>query len=76
MTVTILNLSNVTLTTGELDLLKDGLKHPIYPLQVNKTDTLTFEFIHRAMTKYLRGEKQPGEIKTKTSNFSHSYEKF
>ena len=49
---------NVTLTTDELELLKYGLKHPIHPLQVNKTDILTtFDFIHRAMTKDLRDEK-------------------
>ena len=46
---------NVTLMTEELELLKYGLKHPIHPLQVNKTDILTmFDFIHCAMTKDLR----------------------
>ena len=65
---------NVTLTTDELELLKYGLKHPIHPLQVNKTDILTtFDFIHRAMTKDLRDEKQSGEVKTKISNLAHSY---
>ena len=73
-TETVHNLSNVTLTTEELELLKYGLKHPIHPLQVNKTDTLTtFDFIHRAMTKDLRDEKQSGEVKTKISNLAHSY---
>ena len=64
---------NVTLTTDELELLKYGLKHPIHPLQVNKTDILTFDFIHRAMTKDLRDEKQSGEVKTKISNLAYSY---
>ena len=42
------NLSNVTLTTEELELLKYGSKHPINPLQVNKMDILiTFDFIHQ-----------------------------
>ena len=73
-TETVHNLSNVTLTTEELELLKYGLKHPIHPLQVNKTDILTtFDFIHRAMTKDLRDEKQSGEVKTKISNLAHSY---
>ena len=55
---TIHNLSNVTLTTKKLELLKYGLKHPIHPRQVNKTDILRmFYFIHRAMTKDLRDEK-------------------
>ena len=72
-TETVHNLSNVTLTTEELELLKYGLKHPIHPLQVNKTDILTFDFIHRAMTKDLRDEKQSGEVKTKISNLAYSY---
>ena len=73
-TETVHNLSNVTLTTEELELLKYGLKHPIHPLQVNKTDTLTtFDFIHRAMAKDLRDEKQSGEVKTKISNLAHCY---
>ena len=67
-------MSNVTLTTEELELLKYGLKHHIQPLQVNKTDILTtFDFIHRAMTKGLRGEKQSRQVKTKISNLAHIY---
>ena len=47
----------------------------IHPLQGNKTDILTsFDFIHCAMmTKDLRDEKQPGEVKTKISRLVHSY---
>ena len=56
---TIHNLSTITLTTEELDVLKYGLKHPIHPLHVNKTDALTtFEFILKTMTKDLKHEKQ------------------
>ena len=33
----------------------------------------TFDFIHSAMTKHLRDEKQSGEVKTKISNLAHSY---
>ena len=58
----------------ELELVKYGLKHPIYLLQVNKTDILAkLNFIHWAMTKDLRDEKQSGEVKTKFSNLTHSY---
>ena len=32
-----------------------------------------FDFIHRAMTKGLRDEKQSGAVKTKISNLAHSY---
>ena len=41
-----INLSTITLTKEELHVLKYGLKHPIHPLHVNKTDVLTtFDFI-------------------------------
>ena len=67
-------MSNVTLTTEELQLLKYGMKYPVHPIQVNKTDILTtFCFIHRAITKNLRDEKQSGEVKTKISNSALSY---
>ena len=60
--------------TEELELLKYGLKNPIHPLQVNKTDILTtFDFIHRTLAKDLRDEEQSGEVKRKISNFAHSY---
>ena len=56
-------MSNVTLTTEELELMKYGLKHPIQPLQVNKTDIVTmFDFI-----------QQSSEVKTKISNLALSY---
>ena len=72
-TETVHNLSNLTITAEELELLKYGLKDPIHPLQVNKTDILMFDFIHRTMTKDLRDEKQSGEVKTNISNLAHSY---
>ena len=59
----ILKLSNVSLTTEELELLKYGLKHLIQPLQVNKTDILIkFYLIHRAMAKDLGDEKQSRDV--------------
>ena len=70
-------MSNVTLMREELELLKYGLKHPIHALQVNKMDILTtFDFIHHAMTKDLKDEKQSGKVKTKISNLAHSYVDF
>ena len=73
-TKTVHNLSNVTLATEKLELLKYGLQHPIHPLQVNKMDILaTFDFIHRAMTKDLKDKKQSSEVKTKISNLAHGY---
>ena len=71
---TVHNLPNVTIRTQELGLLKYDLKHPIDPIQVNKTDILTtFDFLHHEITKDLRDEKQSGEVKTKISNLAHSY---
>ena len=71
---TIHNLSTITLTTEELDVLKYGLKHPIHPLHVNKTDVLTtFDFIFRTMTKDLKNEKQSGELEAKLSNLANTY---
>ena len=64
---TVHNLSSKLLTTDELEVLKYGLKHPIHPLQINKTDILTtFDFVHGAMTKNdLKDKKHSGELKTK-----------
>ena len=71
---TIHNLSTKTLTTEELDVLKYGLKHPIHPIYVNKTNVLTtFEFILKTMTKDLKDEKQSGELKAKLSNLANTY---
>ena len=66
-TQTVHNLSPKLLATDELEVLKYGLKHPIHPLQINKTDILTtFDFIHGAMTKNdLKDKKHSGELKTK-----------
>ena len=49
---TVLNLSTTRLSDVELEISKDGLKHSIEPLYINKTDVLTtFDFIHRSMSK-------------------------
>ena len=68
------NLSTITLTTEELDVLKCGLKQPMHPLHVTKTDALTtFDFMLRAITKDLKNEKQSGELKVKLSNLANTY---
>ena len=73
-TETVHNLSSKLLTTDELEVLKYGLKHPIHPLQITKTNILTtFDFIHRAMTNDLKDKKHSGELKTKMSHLANSY---
>ena len=73
-TETVHNLSSKLLTTDELEVLKYGLKHPIHPLQINKTNILTtFDFIHRAMANDLKDKKHSGELKTKMSHLANSY---
>ena len=67
-------MSSKLLTTDELEVLKYGLKHPIHPLQINKTNILTtFDFIHRAMANDLKDKKHSGELKTKMSHLANSY---
>ena len=73
-TDTVLNLSSIKLTEEELGILKYGLKHPIEPRFISKTDVLsTFHFIHRAMSKDLKGNRDAGEVKIKISYFANSY---
>ena len=65
---TVHNLSSKLLKTEELEVLKYELKHPIYPLRINKRDILiTFDFIHRAMTNDLKDKKYLDELKTAMS---------
>ena len=73
-TETVLNLSSIKLTEEELGVLKYGLKHPIEPRFINKTDVLTtFDFIHRAMNKDLKDNRDAGEVKTKLSYLATLY---
>ena len=73
-TETVLNLSSIKLTEEELGVLKYGLKHPIEPRFINKTDVLTtFDFIHRAMNKDLKDNRDAGAVKTKLSYLATSY---
>ena len=67
-------MSSKLLTTDELEVLKYGLKHPIHPLQINKTNILTtFDFIHRAMANDLKDKKHSVISKTKMSHLANSY---
>ena len=67
-------MSSKLLTTEELEVLKYGLKHPIYPLRINKTDILTtFDFIHRAMTNDIKDKKNLDQLKTAMSHLAYSY---
>ena len=71
---TVHKFSSNLLTTDELEVLMYGLKHPIHPLQIKKTNTsTTFDFIHRAMASDLKDKKHSGELKTKTLQLANSY---
>ena len=71
---TVLNLLSIKLTQEELGVLKYGLKHPIEPRFINKTDVLTlFDFIHRAMNKNLKDNRDAGEVKAQLSYLANSY---
>ena len=73
-TDTVLNLSSIKLTEKELGVLKYGFKRPIEPRFINKTDVLTtFDFIHRAMNKDLKDNRDAGEVKAKLSYLANSY---
>ena len=73
-TETVLNLSSIKLTEEELDVFKYGLKHPIEPRFISKTDVLTtIDFIHRVMNKDLKDNRDAGEVKTKLSYLATSY---
>ena len=66
----VLNLSATRLSDVELEILKDGLKHSIEPLYINKTDVLTtFDFIHFIDLKH---EKDAGEVKAKMSYLANN----
>ena len=70
----VLNLFSMKLTEEELGVLKYGLKHPIEPRFINKTNVLTtFDFIHRAMSKDLKDNRDAGEVKDKLSYLANSY---
>ena len=73
-TDTVFNLSSIKLTEEKLGILKYGLKHPIEPRFINKTDVLTtFDFILRAISKDINDNRDAGELKAKLSYLANSY---
>lgn len=47
-----------------MHIQKYGSKHPTEPKIINKTDTVsTFDFIRRNIIKYLKDNKDAGEMK-------------
>ena len=71
---TVLNLLSIKLTQEELGVLKYGLKHPTEPRFINKTDVFTiFVFIHRAMNKNLKDNRNSREVKAKLSYLANLY---
>ena len=70
---TVLNLSASRLSDDKLEILKDGLKHSVEPLHINKTDVLTiFDFIHQLMNKDLKQRKMQGQVKAKMSYLTNN----
>ena len=68
------NLSSYKLTEEEAEILKYGSKHPIEPKHLLKTDILaTFEQIHRPLSRDLKDERNPGELKAMISNLANVY---
>ena len=70
---TVLNLSASRLSDDKLEILKDGLKHSVEPLHINKTDVLTiFDFIHQLMNKDLKQRKMQEQVKAKMSYLTNN----
>ena len=54
--------------------MKYGLKHPIEPKHLLKTNILaTFEQIHRSLSRDLKDERKSAELKAATSNLAKVY---
>ena len=54
--------------------MKYGIKHPIEPKHLLKTDILaTFEQIHRSFSGDLKDERKSGELKAIISNLANVY---
>ena len=73
-TDTVLSLSFSNVTDEKMNILRYGLKHSIEPNFINKTDILsTFDFMHRAMSKVLKDQKDNEEVKAKISYLANTY---
>ena len=68
------NFSHYNLTEAETSVLKFGLKQPIKPKTLIKTNILsTFESIHRTLSRDLKYENRSGELKSSLSNLANVY---
>ena len=73
-TDTVLSLSFLNVTDEKMNVLRYGLKHSVEPNFINKTDILSaFDFMHRAMSKVLKDQKDNGEVKAKISYLANTY---
>ena len=71
---TIKSLSSYKLKDEEVEILKYGLKHPIEPKHLLKTDIVViFEQIHRSLSRDLKDERKSGEFKATISNLANMY---
>ena len=70
----ITNLSSVSLSDAELDLLKNGLQFAIEPPFINKTDIFTsFEILHRVFTQEVKDFEANQELRTELSYLAKNY---
>ena len=68
------NLSAYSPTDEELDILKFGLSHSIYPPKVNKRDVyVAFEQIHYLASKKIKNKNLSGQLVSELSHLCHSY---
>ena len=68
------NWSSYKLTEEEAEILKYGLKQPIEPKNVLKTDILaTFEQICRSLSGDLKDKRKSGELKATISSLANVY---
>ena len=70
----ITNRSSYTCTEEENDVLRHGLQHAIPPRFISKTDVFaTFDTLHRAMKKDLKGNEGNVELKSQLSLLACTY---
>ena len=68
------NLSAYSPTDEELDILRFGLSHTIYPPKVNKSDVyVAFEQIHYLTSKKIKNKNLSGQLASELSHLCHSY---
>ena len=71
---TIKKLSSYKLREEEAEILKYGLKHPIEPKHLLKTDIFaTFDQIHRSLSRDSKYKRKSGELKARISNLVDVY---